>query len=43
MGFVMSVEKNWLFSAVNSSGAVSPLTRATASSTPVTMPAFAAE
>ena len=34
--------QNWLLSAVNSSGAVSPLMRATASSTPVTMPALAA-
>ena len=34
--------QNWLFSAVNSSGAVSPEIRATASSTPVTTPAFTA-
>ena len=34
--------QNWLFSAVNSSGAVSPEMRAIASSTPVTMPARAA-
>ncbi len=35
MGVFMSVFQNWLLSAVNSSGAVSPLMRATASSTPV--------
>ena len=34
--------KNWLFSAVNSSGAVSPAMRATASRMPVTTPARAA-
>src|SRR5476649_1179933 len=34
----MSHEKNWLDSAVKSSGAVSPVMRATASKTPVTMP-----
>ena len=34
--------KNWLFKAVNSSGAVSPLTRAKASKAPVSMP-FRAE
>ena len=38
----MSALKNWLFRAVNSSGAVSPAMRATASSTPVTTPAFTA-
>jgi hypothetical protein len=38
----MSAVKNWLFSAVNSSGAVSPEMRATASSTPVTTPALTA-
>ena len=38
----MLVLKNWLFSAVNSSGAVSPLTRATASSRPVMTPLLAA-
>ena len=36
------VLQNWLLSAVNSSGAVSPLMRATASSSPVTMPLRAA-
>ncbi len=34
--------QNWLFSAVNSNGAVSPLMRATASRIPVRMPARAA-
>ena len=34
--------QNWLLSAVNSSGAVSPEMRATANSTPVIMPARAA-
>src|SRR3569832_2430772 len=34
--------KNWLFSAVNSKGAVSPEMRATASSTPVITPALTA-
>ena len=34
----MSTEKNWFDSAVNSSGAVSPAIRATASSTPVMIP-----
>ena len=42
MGAFMSVLQNWLLSAVKSSGAVSPRMRATASSTPVTMPARAA-
>ena len=35
IGAFMSVLQNWLLSAVNSSGAVSPEMRATASSTPV--------
>jgi hypothetical protein len=34
--------KNWLLSAVNRSGAVSPVMRATASRMPVMMPARAA-
>ncbi len=34
--------QNWLLSAVNSSGAVSPLMRAIANSNPVTMPLRAA-
>ena len=34
--------QNWLLKAVNSSGAVSPAMRATASSTPVITPARAA-
>ena len=38
----MFKEKNWLFNAVKSSGAVSPLIRANASSTPVTTPLLAA-
>jgi hypothetical protein len=42
MGRFMSGDQNWLLSAVKSSGAVSPAIRATASSTPVTMPARAA-
>src|SRR3990167_3401462 len=42
MGEDMSDDQNWLDSAVNSSGAVSPEMRATASSTPVTTPARAA-
>ena len=42
IGVVRSVLQNWLLSAVKSSGAVSPEMRATASSTPVTMPARAA-
>ena len=42
IGAFMSVLKNWLFSAVNSSGAVSPLTRAMASRMPVTTPALTA-
>ena len=42
IGAFMSVLQNWLLSAVNSSGAVSPLMRATASRMPVTMPARAA-
>ena len=42
IGFVTSVLQYWLLSAVNSSGAVSPLMRASASSTPVTMPGAAA-
>jgi hypothetical protein len=39
---VRSRLKNWLDSAVNNSGAVSPATRAVASSTPVMRPARAA-
>src|SRR6218665_43999 len=42
MGAPMLVLKNWLFSAVNSIGAVSPLMRATASSRPVITPLRAA-
>ena len=42
MGAFMLVLKNWLFSAVNSRGAVSPLMRATASSRPVITPLRAA-
>ncbi|MNT78137.1 hypothetical protein D3C72_2173450 [compost metagenome] len=42
MGLLRSAFQNWLFSAVNSSGAVSPAIRATASSTPVITPARAA-
>ena len=41
MGPVTSVLQYWLPNAVNSSGAVSPEMRASASSTPVTMPADA--
>ena len=39
IGWLRSVVQNWLDSAVNSSGAVSPAMRATASRTPVTTPA----
>src|SRR5204862_1314155 len=42
MGAARLLLQNWLLSAVNKSGAVSPLIRATASSTPVTSPARAA-
>jgi hypothetical protein len=42
IGALRLVLQNWLFKAVNSSGAVSPLMRAMASSTPVIMPALAA-
>ncbi|MNG22934.1 hypothetical protein D3C84_1074800 [compost metagenome] len=42
IGWLTSAVQNWLFSAVKSSGAVSPAMRATASSTPVTTPARAA-
>ena len=42
IGALRSVLQNWLLSAVNSSGAVSPLMRAIASRTPVMMPARAA-
>ena len=42
IGALRSVLQNWLLSAVNSSGAVSPLMRATASSRPVSMPLRAA-
>ena len=42
IGAFMLTLKNWLLSAVKSKGAVSPLTRATASNTPVTIPARAA-
>src|SRR4030042_7220572 len=38
IGSDILVLKNWLFSAVNNSGAVSPVMRAIASSTPVTTP-----
>ncbi len=38
----MSAVKNWLLSAVNSSGAVSPIIRAIDSSTPVTTPPLTA-
>src|SRR5574340_1105819 len=38
MGSSILVLKNWLLSAVNSSGAVSPVIRAMASRTPVTTP-----
>src|ERR1700712_2238669 len=37
-GWLISHEKNWFDSAVNNNGAVSPVMRATASNTPVTMP-----
>src|SRR5947208_13212055 len=42
MGAARLLLQNWLLSAVNSSGAVSPLMRATASSRPVRMPLRAA-
>src|SRR5450830_1229664 len=42
IGRFILVLKNWLLSAVNNSGAVSPEIRATASSTPVTTPALTA-
>src|SRR6266480_913546 len=42
IGRFMSVDMNWLLSAVKRSGAVSPAMRATASRIPVTMPARAA-
>ena len=42
MGLLMSVLKNWLFKAVNNKGAVSPLMRAMANSTPVITPLLAA-
>ena len=42
IGSLRSEVQNWLFSAVNSSGAVSPAMRATASRMPVTTPARAA-
>ena len=42
MGAFMFSDMNWLDSAVNSSGAVSPEMRAIASSTPVMMPVLAA-
>ena len=42
IGAFILVEKNWLFRAVKRSGAVSPLTRAIASNTPVITPLFAA-
>jgi hypothetical protein len=42
IGALRLVLQNWLLSAVKSSGAVSPLMRAIASSTPVIMPALAA-
>src|SRR5574337_749886 len=42
IGWLQLLFQNWLPSAVNSSGAVSPAMRATASSTPVTTPARAA-
>ncbi len=40
IGLFRSLVQNWLDKAVNSSGAVSPAIRATASSTPVTIPAY---
>ena len=42
IGPLRSRLQNWLLSPVKRSGAVSPLMRAIASSTPVTMPALAA-
>jgi len=42
MGAFKLLLQNWLLSAVNSKGAVSPLMRATASNSPVTMPLRAA-
>ena len=42
IGWRTSVEKNWLLSDVNSSGAVSPDARASASITPVRIPGAAA-
>ena len=42
IGSLMLLVQNWFDSDVNSSGAVSPAMRATASSTPVTTPARAA-
>src|ERR1700691_5086511 len=42
MGAFNSVLQNWLLSAVNSNGAVSPLMRAMANNRPVTMPLRAA-
>ena len=42
IGCVRSLVQNWFDSAVNSSGAVSPAMRASASSTPVITPARAA-
>src|SRR4029079_8259128 len=42
IGAFRLVLQNWLLSAVNSKGAVSPLMRAIASRTPVSMPACAA-
>ena len=42
IGLFMSDDQNWLLSAVKSSGAVSPLMRATASRMPVRMPVRAA-
>ena len=42
IGAFMSADQNWLFNAVKSSGAVSPLIRATASITPVITPPLTA-
>src|SRR6476646_8725209 len=42
IGAFMLGDQNWLLSAVNRSGAVSPLMRATASRIPVRMPVLAA-
>src|SRR5690606_21621639 len=42
MGVLRLLDQNWLLSAVNRSGAVSPEIRATASSMPVTIPESAA-